>query len=175
MMLSCMVIGCHMNRILTICTLFFGMLFASTATLAGDREVREESFVLPSDLMGLLQAEMREITIGVQKIPVAIAQADWQTLLQTGESIRSSYIMAKALNAEQAEALEAALPARFKQLDAEFHARAGALAEAARLRDPELASYHFSRLVEGCAGCHALYAKTRFPGFGPAAEQKHHH
>jgi Cytochrome C' len=83
--------------------------------------------------------------------------------------------MAKALNAEQSEALEAVLPARFKQLDAEFHARAGALAEAAGARDPELASYHFSRLVEGCAGCHALYAKARFPGFGPAAEPGHHH
>lgn len=170
-----MVNCCHMNRIPAIFTLVFGMLFASAATLANDSEAHGESFVLPSDLLGLLQAEMREITIGVQKIPVAIAQADWQTLSKTGESIRSSYIMAKTLSAGQAEALEVALPARFKQLDAEFHARAGALAEAARARDPELASYHFSRLVEGCAGCHALYAKTRFPGFGPAAEQNHHH
>jgi hypothetical protein len=165
----------QMNRILTICTLFLSLLIAPATTLAGDSETHGEPLVLPSDLMVLLQAEMREITIGVQKIPVAIAQADWETLLQTGESIRSSYIMAKALSPEQSEALEAALPARFKQLDAAFHARAGALAEAAGARDSELASYHFSRLVEGCAGCHAIYAKSRFPGFGPAAEQGHQH
>jgi hypothetical protein len=164
-----------MNRILTICTLFFSLSIASSATRAGDGEAHAETLALPPDLMALLQAEMREISIGMQKIPVAIAQADWDTLLQTGEAIRSSYIMARALSAEQSETLESGLPARFKQLDSEFHARAGELARAAGDRDFELASYHYSRLVESCAVCHSLYAKTRFPGFGPAAEQAHHH
>ena len=164
-----------MNRTHTICTMFLSLLIASFTTRAGESEAHGEALALPPDLMGLLQAEMREITIGVQKIPLAIAQADWDALLQTGEAIRSSYIMARALSAEQSEILESALPERFKLLDSEFHARAGELAQAAGARDFELASYHYSRLVESCAECHSIYAKTRFPGFGPAAEQGHHH
>ena len=112
---------------------------------------------------------------GVQKVPVAIAQADWEVLHQTGESIRSSYIMAKALTKEQIEILESSLPERFKLLDSEFHARAGRLAQAAQARDFELASYHYSRLIESCASCHSLYAKARFPGFGPVEKHGHQH
>ena len=83
--------------------------------------------------------------------------------------------MAKALTKDQAEALEAALPGRFKQIDSDFHARAGMLARAAESRDFELASYHYSRLIEGCAQCHSLYASDRFPAFGPARAHEHHH
>lgn len=164
-----------MNRVFNVCVFLICITIASSATRGGDGEQHTEVLVLQPDLLALLQAEMREITTGVQKIPVAIAQADWQTLAQTGESIQSSYIMAKALTKEQAEALESGLPARFKQIDSEFHKRAGNLAQAAEARDFELASYHYARLVESCAQCHSLYATTRFPGFGPAQEHEHHH
>ena len=164
-----------MNRILSVLTLLLTLAIASSAIRAESPEHTGETFSLPPELMGLLQAEMREITIGVQKVPVAIAQADWEVLHQTGESIRSSYIMAKALTKEQIEILESSLPERFKQLDSEFHARAGSLAQAAQARDFELASFHYSRLIESCATCHSLYAKNRFPTFGPAEEQGHHH
>ena len=164
-----------MNRMISVFALFLTLAIASTAIPAEGPEHTAETLSLPPELMALLQAEMREITIGVQKVPVAIAQADWEVLHQTGESIRSSYIMAKALTKEQIETLESSLPERFKQLDSEFHARAGSLAQAAQARDFELASYHYSRLIESCATCHSLYAKNRFPAFGPAEEQGHHH
>lgn len=160
---------------LSVFTLFFTLAIASTAIPAEGPEHTGETLSLPPDLMSLLNAEMREITSGVQKIPVAIAQADWEVLHQTGESIRSSYIMSKALTKEQIEILESSLPDRFKQLDSEFHARAGNLAQAAQARDFELVSYHYSRLIEGCADCHSLYAKTRFPGFGPVEKHGHQH
>ena len=134
-----------------------------------------EALSLPPELSALLQAEMREITSGVQKIPMAIAQADWRTLIQTGESIQSTYIMAKALTREQAEALKASLPDRFKQIDSDFHARAGKLAHAAESRDFELVGYHYSRLLEACAGCHSQYARARFPAFGPVESDDHQH
>ena len=138
-------------------------------------EQHGETLSLRPDLLALLQAEMREISSGVQNIPVAIAEGDWRKLIQTSESIQSSYIMAKALTRDQAEALEAALPDRFKQIDSDFHARAGKLARAAESRDFELASYHYSRLIEACAQCHSLYASDRFPAFGPARADEHHH
>ena len=164
-----------MIRILTVCALLVSITISSSAIRAEGEQGHGETLVLQPDLLALLQAEMREITTGVQKIPVAIAQADWETLAHTGQSIQSSYIMAKALTQEQAEALNTGLPARFKEMDSEFHARAGMLTHAAQARDFELASYHYSRLIESCAQCHSLYAKARFPGFGPAKEQGHHH
>ena len=131
--------------------------------------------MLPADVLALLQAEMRDITAGVQMIPVAIAQGDWETLASTGKSIQSSYIMAKRLTGEQKKLLKSNLPARFKQLDSAFHNRAGELAHAAEARNFELASYHYSRLIEGCAQCHSIYAKDKFPGFGPVTEKGHQH
>ncbi|MDH4020108.1 MAG: cytochrome c [Xanthomonadales bacterium] len=164
-----------MNRTLSVLALLICLLTSVATTRAQGPDHHGEAFALPPDLMRLLNAEMREITSGVQKIPVAIAQADWEVLHQTGESIRSSYIMAKALTEEQVKILESSLPERFKQLDSEFHARAGSLAQAAQARDIELVSFHYSRLIEGCANCHSLYAKTRFPGFGPVEEHGHQH
>lgn len=164
-----------MIRIFSVCVLLASLTIASSSILAEGEEPHGETLVLQPDLLALLQAEMREISIGVQKIPVAIAQADWATLAQTSESIQSSYVMAKALTEEQAEALESGLPARFRQIDSDFHKRAGDLAHAAEARDFELASHHYARLVESCAQCHALYATTRFPGFGPVEEHAHQH
>ena len=164
-----------MKRTHPISILLVSLAIASTPIRAQDHEQQVENLGLPPDLMGLLQAEMREITTGVQKIPVAIAQADWDLLRTTGESIQSSYIMAKALTPEQVEVLQSSLPARFKQIDSEFHERAGNLADAAEARDFELASYHYSRLIESCARCHSLYAKVRFPDFGTIEKHGHHH
>ena len=164
-----------MIRMLIVCLLLIAMAITSTALRAESSQQHGETITLEPELLALLQAEMREITIGVQKIPVAIAQGDWEALEQTSELIRTSYIMAKRLTKEQKKALKSNLPAGFKQLDSAFHNRAGELAKAARARDSELASYHYSRLIEGCAGCHSLYAREKFPGFGATEEQGHQH
>lgn len=164
-----------MIRISIFSFLLIAMTTTSTTIRAESGEQHGETITLDPELLALLQAEMREITVGVQKVPVAIAQGDWETLEQTGQSIRSSYIMAKTLTSEQKQTLKSTLPARFKQLDSAFHSRAGQLAQAARARDSELASYHYSRLIEGCAQCHSLYAREKFPGFAPAEEHGHQH
>ena len=164
-----------MIRNITICLLVASLAITPSAIYAEGGDQHAETLVLPADLLALLQAEMREITVGVQMIPVAIAQGDWETLTKTGKSIQSSYIMAKTLTGEQKKILKADLPARFKQLDSAFHSRAGKLAHAAEARNFELASYHYSRLIEGCAQCHSIYAKDKFPGFGPAGEKGHQH
>lgn len=62
--------------------------------------------------------------------------------------IRDSYIMEKKLTPAQAKELDQALPARFKQLDAEFHQRAERLGAAATTHDPELVAIQYSRLTE---------------------------
>ncbi len=130
---------------------------------------------LSTQVRSLLQQEMREVARGTQTLAIALASADWKTLHDTAAMIRSSYILNKQLSAAQKHELEHALPAGFKQLDAEFHARAEKLALAAEARDHELAAFHYSRLLEGCAACHSNHAKARFPGFASFAPPAHGH
>lgn len=156
-------------------------LFATLASLAlalmSASHAAGQSADLPLSppVRSLLQQEMREVARGTQTLAVALATADWKTLHDTAAMIRSSYIMNKQLTAAQKHELEHALPAGFKQLDAEFHARAEKLALAAEAHDHELAAFHYSRLVESCAVCHSGYAKSRFPGFASFTPPAHGH
>ena len=134
-----------------------------------------EEISLSPELMNLLRAEMAQLAAGVQKISIALPSAHWESLRETSANIRDSYIMKKSLTPEQAQELKQALPEQFKQLDAEFHARADKLESAALRQDPELAAFHFSRLLESCADCHSAYAKSRFPGFTDPAPATHPH
>jgi hypothetical protein len=79
--------------------------------------------------------------------------------------MHESYIMKKSLTQPQMMELKRKLPREFKQLDGAFHARAKQLGQAAASKGPELVAFHYSRLVEACAGCHSAFAKNRFPGF----------
>lgn len=153
------------------------LLLACLATGALRAETSDggQELALSTEVRELLRAEMREVATGTQQLTVAIAGADWATVAATANRIRASYIMAKRLSSVQRAELEGALPERFKLLDAGFHDRAGRLAAAATAHDAELTVFHYSRLVETCTTCHAEFARTRFPGFGPPAEPEHHH
>ena len=83
--------------------------------------------------------------------------------------------MEKKLTPAQANELAQALPAEFKQLDADFHHRAEKLAWAAATHDPEIVAFAYSRLIESCAVCHSKYARSRFPGFVLPVHQDHRH
>jgi len=130
---------------------------------------------LSPDLLALLRAEMVEITGGMQSITFFLATADWHSIQETSEKIRDSYIMKMKLSAAQIEELEQALPERFKQLDAEFHHRAGKLGTAAGAHDAELVAFQYSGLLETCTVCHAAYAGSRFPGFASDVPKEHAH
>jgi len=125
--------------------------------------------------MNLLRAEMREIAAGVQVMALSLATADWETVQETSAKIRASYIMEKSLTPAQASELQQGLPERFVQLDSAFHQRAGQLGAAAAAHDAELAAFHLSRLIEGCASCHSAYAASRFPGFSVPEQRGHRH
>jgi hypothetical protein len=140
---------------------------------AAEATVANRPIQLSPALLDLLKSEMREIAGGVQMIAVSLATADWKTVQETSTKIKASYIMEKRLTPAQAEELEKALPEHFKQLDAEFHHRAEKLAAAASAHDSELATFHYSRLVESCTQCHSAYATKRFPGFSAPASQGH--
>lgn len=154
-------------------TLSIASLFAIAVLAAHAADTPSSSIKLTPDLLNLLRAEMREIAGGIQGIAGALATGDWKTIETTSAKIRASYIMEKQLTPAQAQALERALPEPFKQLDAEFHQRAEKLGQAAAAHDAELATFHYSRLVESCVRCHATYAPKRFPGFQQTPTRSH--
>lgn len=130
---------------------------------------------LSPELLALLRSEMIELAGGVRTIPLALVSADWETIEETSKRMHQSYIMKKSLTPPQAAELGQRLPPAFKHLDAAFHARAKQLGDAASARDPELVAFHYSRLIEACADCHARFASGRFPGFEAGGKEGHHH
>lgn len=151
-------------------------LIATPSPGAGAEHPAEAgSLHLSPPLRALLQEEMREITRGTQALVVAMASADWHATADIAEKIHASYILHRKLSPRQRQELGRALPDGFKQLDAEFHGRAKKLANAARARDHELAAFHFGRMIETCSGCHADYARPRFPRFAPGGPLGHDH
>lgn len=133
--------------------------------------------VLPMspELLELLRAEMRELLGASQAISLALPVGDWAHIAATSEKMRKSYILEKQLTNAQREELDS-LPELFKRLDKQFHMRTEKLAHAASEKDAELTAFHFARLLEGCAGCHAVYAQQRFPGFVvDSVESDHQH
>ncbi|MGB5440289.1 MAG: cytochrome c [Gammaproteobacteria bacterium] len=151
------------------------LLAVPVYTRAAESHDPSRGIVLSADLLNLLVEEMRAIAAGVQGVALSLAYGDWKSIEETAEKIQASYIMEQKLTASQARELQQALPGHFKQLDAEFHSRAGRLGAAAAAHDPELVAFHYSRLMESCALCHAAYAGKRFPGFSTHVQQGHHH
>ena len=152
-----------------------GLGMACAHACAAEPEAVRQDIVLSPGVLNLHRAEMGEIAGGVQGIALSLATADWMSIQETSRKIRASYIMEKKLTEAQAKELESALPAYFKQLDAEFHQRAAKLGAAAAAHDPEQVAYQYSRLLESCTLCHTSYAKTRFPGFSAPAAPGHAH
>jgi hypothetical protein len=149
---------------LILLVMLFAIFIAPTTSLAGDKETKPALDLSP-ELITLLRAEMAELSGGVQSIALFIATADWKSIEETSEKMHESYIMKKSLTQPQKMELKQKLPREFKQLDGAFHARAKQLGQAAASKDTELVTFHYSRLVEACAGCHSAFAKNRFPGF----------
>lgn len=125
-------------------------------------------------LLELFRAEMRELLAGTQAVAAALPAGDWEGIAATSRQMKASYVLEKKLTPAQGKEL-AALPGRFLELDAAFHARTEKLAEAALGRDPEAVAFHYGRLLEACAGCHASYAQARFPAFGASPPGAHRH
>ena len=154
--------------------ILISLITASSGLDAAENPAQSHDFKLTPELRELLQAEMREIAGGIQGVALALATADWESIKNTGEMIRSSYIMESQLTPAQAKELAQVLPDRFKQLDADFHHRAERLAKAATAHDAEAVAFHYSRMLESCTQCHSAFASERFPGFSPKAPAHHH-
>ncbi len=119
---------------------------------------------------------MQHLEASAQRAVSALARADWQALEHTSRQIAGSFILAQRLSAEQRAELHRVLPPAFLGLDGAFHLHAEKLAAAAGARDAELAAFYTYPLLDGCASCHAQYARQRFQaaGGGPAPGSEPH-
>lgn len=129
---------------------------------------------LPAKLREALREEMRALEPAVAQLAGALPKGEWQVVHDTALQVRDSFILKQALTAPERETLHRVLPEGFRQRDAAFHEHAYRLALAAHKRDAELAGFYLARLIDGCTGCHARYARRRFPGF-QASEPAHGH
>ena len=162
-------------KLLTVIVVIVTLAARLASTHASESHSPSQGVMLSPALLKLLRAEMREISGDVQGMVLSLATADWESVQKTSAKLRASYVMEKDLTPDQAGELENALPEQFKQLDAEFHQRAERLGAAAAAHDPELAVFHYSRLVESCVRCHSEFASKRFPGFTSPVPQSHQH
>ncbi len=130
---------------------------------------------LSPKLRSALVAEMAGIRQGVSVLAPALAMGEWQTAAAQAERIRDSYIMKQKLSPAELQELERVLPADFVERDARFHQHAEGLANATLAHNNELAVFYLSKMLEGCGGCHALYATHVLPGHRPAQPAEHRH
>lgn len=112
-----------------------------------------------------LIAEMLGVKAGVAELSGSIAMGEWKATAQQAERIRDSYIMKQKLTSAELEELEHALPADFIDKDSEFHHHADGLAQAAAAHNYELEVFYYSKMMDGCGGCHTRYATHVFKGF----------
>ena len=142
-------------------TLIFAMATTSVAT---GQEVKPISPDLTPKLQGLLRQEMVSIDVASKQILSALAAGEDQRVAELAQQIHDSFILAQSMTPEDKQDLLAAVPEDFVSRDRAFHKTADALAEAARAGDRAEQHVVFSRMVEACSSCHALYATDRFPG-----------
>ena len=123
---------------------------------------------LSPELRELFKLEMLGLQGAMLELIPKVVAGDWEGIAETAARIRGGFVLAQKLTPEQREELHRALPAGFLERDAEFHEIATGLEHAAHRKQAELVSFYVYKLTEGCVGCHARYAQTRFPAFAPA-------
>ncbi len=127
-------------------------------------------------LKALIADEMGQISQATAALGVAIAAGHHGKVRTIGIAVRDSFILKASLTPQDKRDLMNAVPASFLALDQSFHELAGKLAHAGEVRDSELQSFYFSRMLDACVACHRDHAPDRFTGLVPKAhhdEQQH--
>ncbi len=139
-------------------------------TLTGETQVIEWT---PSTRNALIK-EMQAITVNYQILVAGLAQGNWTEVVKQSHTIYSSFILKQELSEKDRQDLHRILPARFIELDSQFHIHAKKLALAAKQHDRELATFYAGQMLNGCVNCHRLYAQEHFPGLAEPEEEATH-
>lgn len=139
-------------------------LAAFIALQAGAHAAEPVGPKLTPRLKELLGKEMQHVARATADLVLAIASGDQAGAMRLGTAVRDSFILKSSLTEQDKKDLMSAVPPEFVALDRRFHTMAGKLAHAAEMKDSELQSVYFSKMLEACVACHASFASDRFPG-----------
>jgi len=130
---------------------------------------------LSNELRKLLQDEMKAIESAMKEIVSANANGDMKKIATLAGKMEDSFILKKKLTKKQKHELHSKLPDDFIQRDTGFHYFASMLEHVAENNKVELIGFYYSKLLESCSGCHAEYAKHKFPMFDKNVKTHEHH
>lgn len=119
---------------------------------------------LPPKVRGLLIQEMQAILEASQQIQAAIVQGHHETVATTAQAIHDSFIMDQQMMDADKQTLLATVPDDFLERDKALHELSADLAKAGRSQDTARQLQGFSKMMQGCVGCHSRYTTARFPG-----------
>lgn len=120
---------------------------------------------LSQETRALLTQEMHAIENGMKDIFSNMISGNNAEVTNIATKIRDSFILKRNLTAAQREELHKNLPKEFIDLDRNFHATAGSLANAAEFEDVEEMNLYFSKMTKACINCHSKFAKSKFVNF----------
>ncbi len=151
------------------------MLWMLSLSFQGSAEEMKHGSAIdwPVDVKPLLIEEMQSIQTAMQQLIKTMAIGDWDASVTLGKQIQSGFLMKNKLTRQQKQQLHQQLPSGFIELDKRFHDYAGMLADAAQLKNAELMSFYFYKMHESCLGCHAQFARERFPALQDSAATDH--
>lgn len=121
--------------------------------------------LLPPNVRAMLLEEMAAVLGATQMILDALVRGEDATVAEEAQAIHDSFILEQQMTDADMQALLAAAPPEFVELDGAFHQLAADLAEAARAGEQARQRGLFGEMVEACAVCHARFAANLFPGF----------
>lgn len=120
---------------------------------------------LPPNVRAMLLEEMGAVLGASQQILDALVRGEDAIVAEEAQAIHDSFILEQQMTDADMQALLAAAPPEFVELDGAFHQLAADLADAARAGEQARQRELFGEVVEACAVCHARYAANLFPGF----------
>lgn len=127
---------------------------------------------LPPQFRGLVRAEMTNLEPAMQRLMAFIARGDSRMGAFTARQIEETFVLKRSMTEEERQQMVSQLPEAFLELDREFHAKAGEVAQALDAGRFREASDLYGEMTRLCVSCHGRYALGRFPRLaGVAAEE----
>lgn len=141
------------------------LISCSQAVDAGGEPGSDVGTSLPPRVRGLLIQEMQAILGATKAILDALVRGEDVIVADNARAIHDSFIMKQEMTEADREALIDTVPPGFLERDRQFHELSARLAGAARRGDKPQQAALFADMLDACTGCHARFARGRFPGF----------
>lgn len=148
-------------------TLFTVLLVSSSLFAQNEIHYNESMGVqtLSSQLRGVLSQEMLALEKAMKEILSSMLAGDYETIEKTAVNIKNSFILKQKITSSQKKELHTKLPQNFIEQDRAFHNDAQMLQHVSSMKNPELTSFYFNKMLNACVSCHQTFAQEKFLKF----------